>query len=312
MSSHACTPHNNLYQALMVDKRIVQDLLEHYLPASLIEQLALDQVSVEKGSFIDEDLRASASDVLYRVGIKDSDQIGYLYVLAEHQSTPDRLMPFRLIKYTCRILDQFLAQHPNASVLPIVFPMVFYNGQRPYGYSMDFLDLFGPQRELAQSIYAHPFSLIDWSQIPDEELKTHYWSGLMEMLMKHASRGRTEWLIETIVEAFENIFSADTTAYLTIALKYILECEQKMPASEVLKLFNTSKKTEEKMASAMQKLAQQFKEEGILLGREEGLEKGRAEMIRRLLAKLGDVAQVAAFMDLEIQAVERILKEPHN
>ena len=35
----------------------------------------------------------------------------YIYLLLEHQSTPDRLMPFRMLKYICNIIDQHLKTH---------------------------------------------------------------------------------------------------------------------------------------------------------------------------------------------------------
>ena len=52
---------------------------------------------------------------------------GFLYLLVEHQSKADRLMPFRVLEYACRIMRQDLNNGKKS--LPIVIPLVFITGK---------------------------------------------------------------------------------------------------------------------------------------------------------------------------------------
>lgn len=54
-----------------------------------------------------------------------------LYILFEHQSTPDPLMPYRMLRYALRIWDRWLTEHEGARSLPPLLPLVlFHGGQR--------------------------------------------------------------------------------------------------------------------------------------------------------------------------------------
>ena len=83
-------------------------------------QAGLVDVDLQDRSYVDEELEASQSDLLFEVqwqagdGQAGAGQAGagaagsepqrlLLYVLFEHQSTPNRWMRFRLLEYCCRI-----------------------------------------------------------------------------------------------------------------------------------------------------------------------------------------------------------------
>ena len=79
-----------------------------------------------KESYINEQLKLGITDILYSVNI--AQQQGYIYLLVEHQSTADVLMPFRIVKYICAIMDHHLKQTCK-NELPLVVPLAFYHGQ---------------------------------------------------------------------------------------------------------------------------------------------------------------------------------------
>jgi predicted transposase/invertase (TIGR01784 family) len=105
------------------------------------------------------------TDILYAVTILE--KTGYIYLLIEHQSNPEVLMPFRLQQYIFSIMTQHLKQK-TTKVLPLVMPMVFYHGKEKYPYSTDIFQLFGDHSNLAQELFLKPFQLIDLTIIPDE------------------------------------------------------------------------------------------------------------------------------------------------
>lgn len=91
------TPHDAVFKKFLGHPDTARDFLDTYLPASLHELCDLDTLKLEPGSFIEEDLRASYSDVLW--SLKTRTGKGYIYALIEHQSSPDAHMAFRMMRY---------------------------------------------------------------------------------------------------------------------------------------------------------------------------------------------------------------------
>src|SRR5262249_15601627 len=145
------------------------------------DMVDLNSLKLRNGNFIDESLRQKFTDILYSVSIKGRQ--GYIFLLVEHQSTPDEWMPFRIVCYLCRIMQEHIEQ-TQSKTLPIIVPMVFYHGKEPYCYSTDLFDLFGEHKELAKDLFLQPFQLVDVQGIPDETLRERQLLGLMELTLK--------------------------------------------------------------------------------------------------------------------------------
>lgn len=85
---------DGLFKSIMEDKIAAREFLEEYLPANLQLMLDLNKITVEKESYIEDDLKKKFSDVVYSVGIKRTDQDdkqgqqgyekAFVYVLLEH------------------------------------------------------------------------------------------------------------------------------------------------------------------------------------------------------------------------------------
>ena len=89
--------HDGAFKYLMSHPQLARELFEECLPVKVLEIVDLNTLKITKSSFIDEQLKASASDILYSVTMRDQG-LGYLYCLAEHQSTPDKTMALRFLK----------------------------------------------------------------------------------------------------------------------------------------------------------------------------------------------------------------------
>ncbi|MBV7377071.1 Rpn family recombination-promoting nuclease/putative transposase, partial [Klebsiella pneumoniae] len=77
---------------------------------------------------------------------------GYVHVLIEHQSAPDKLMAFRLMRYAIAAMQRHLES--GHKTLPLVIPILFYQGRRsPYPWSMRWLDNFADP-ETASQLYS--------------------------------------------------------------------------------------------------------------------------------------------------------------
>lgn len=95
-------PHDKLFKALTDDPRVAGTLLRERLPAAIAAQLSDDPPEPVEGSFIDEELRGSQSDRLFKVRTRAGGE-AFLYALVEHKSAPDPGLPLQLLGYMLRI-----------------------------------------------------------------------------------------------------------------------------------------------------------------------------------------------------------------
>ncbi len=81
------------------------------------------------------------SDLLYSVAVGGRPTL--LYLLFEHQSTVDPLMPFRLLRFLVRIWERWLGLEENAGarILPAVVPLVLYHGREPWSAATELAEI---------------------------------------------------------------------------------------------------------------------------------------------------------------------------
>ena len=180
-------PHDAFVKGMMSDIRVAKDFFCAHLPPTILEKIKLDTLRIEPCAFVDGTLKTRESDMLYSVQTTEGEP-AYLFCLVEHQSTSDPLMAFRLSYYAMQILDQHIRQHKQEAALPLplVYPVVLYNGKEKFTASRDIFTLFGDHADLAREIFLKPFQLIDVSTIDDEVLRQHQWAGILEWCLRHS------------------------------------------------------------------------------------------------------------------------------
>ncbi|KEY40316.1 ISNCY family transposase (plasmid) [Pantoea agglomerans] len=175
------TPHDATFRQFLTHPDVARDFMELHLPAELRAICDLRTLKLESGSFVEDDLRQYFSDVLY--SLKTTAGEGYVHVLIEHQSSPDKHMAFRLMRYAVAAMQRHLeAGHKK---LPLVIPVLFYTGKRsPYPYSTRWLNEF-EDPALAGKLYSSAFPLVDVTVIPDDEIAGHRSMAALTLLQKH-------------------------------------------------------------------------------------------------------------------------------
>src|SRR5690349_5281835 len=99
MTKNLIKKHDELFKSALSDLSIASEFLNAYLDVDIRSNCDFSTFTVEPGSFVSEELKDSASDILFKVKFNNSDDFAYLYLLVEHQSSPDELMPLRVIEY---------------------------------------------------------------------------------------------------------------------------------------------------------------------------------------------------------------------
>ena len=99
------TPHDSLFRALVSDPERAAALVRDHLPGRIAGLLADSMPVPVDGSFVDEALRGSQSDMLFEVELASGDP-AFVYVLAEHKSHADPGTPLQLARYMLRIWER--------------------------------------------------------------------------------------------------------------------------------------------------------------------------------------------------------------
>lgn len=167
------SPHDAVFRRVLGEPANAASQLRAVLPAALVGRLDLDRLARVSGSFVDATLRWRHSDLLFTVPMQDRDAL--VYVLVEHQSSEDPLMPFRMLRYVLRIWDRYLADHPDVTRLPVVIPLVVHHNRRPWTGSTQVLDLLDLDPALTDGLQEYlprfRFVLDDLTAVDEQALR---------------------------------------------------------------------------------------------------------------------------------------------
>ncbi|MFE8117196.1 Rpn family recombination-promoting nuclease/putative transposase [Brenneria goodwinii] len=268
--------HDALFKQYLSNIDVARDFLAIHLPKYISEICDFDTLRLEATSFTDETLRTRMSDMLY--SLQTQQGAAYIYCLIEHQSTPDRLMGFRLLRYCMNAMQLHLSQGNKS--LPLVVPLLFYHGsQTPYPYSLRWFDHFD-HPPLAEKVYGQPFPLVDLSVIPDDEIKTHRKIALLELVQKHI---RQRDLLE-LVQDFGLLFNqwAPPPELRKALLIYIIKSGNTRSVQHFAQVL-TEKLPQHR--EEIMTIAQQLEQIGFKKGMRQGIEKGMEKGIEKGMEK---------------------------
>ncbi|MCZ4674785.1 Rpn family recombination-promoting nuclease/putative transposase [Citrobacter sedlakii] len=288
--SNTSTPHDAVFKTFLRHPDTARDFLDIHLPASLRSLCDLQTLKLEPTSFIEDNLRAYYSDVLWSVQTDEGE--GYIYVVIEHQSTPDAHMAFRLMRYAIAAMQQHLdAGHKR---LPLVVPMLFYHGaESPYPFSLNWLDDFADPA-LARELYSAAFPLVDITVIPDDEIMQHRRMAVLELVQKHIRRrdllGLVEQLASLLVTGCANdrqlkaLFNylQRQHGYTPRFSVFLEEMAQRVPQHKE-RLMTVAERFRN---AILRKGIRQGMEQGKQEGKQEGLAEGQRAAARRIAAMM--------------------------
>jgi hypothetical protein len=158
----------------------VADVLRCRTP-QVARRIDLSRLAVEPETFVAPGFTQLESDVLLRAPVRKPSDAGELievFVLLEHQSEPDKLMVFRVLRYVILIYERQMANwlqtHPNLRDFCFhpVLPIVFYWGARtwqelePMAAVVHHGKLFGRQLPALEPIF------LDLARIDAEDLRS--------------------------------------------------------------------------------------------------------------------------------------------
>jgi len=284
-------PHDSSFKGAMQDLRVAKEFFTHYLPENIQRLISLGTLELQNSTYIDRDLHATASDVLYRVELADELKApAFLYVLIEAQTNPDKWLPFRMLGYVVQIIQQHIKQQKAVvDKLPLVFPVIFYTGKDKYHHPVNTLDLFH-YPALAKHMLIGQYKLIDLKNLDDDVLLTHQWTGLLELFLKHAKTRDAVNLVIMAQQLIKSLLQLGANNYVSSMLKYLISEGEvddvdtfiNILRHEVIEPFT---EMEGEVMTIAEQLKQKGRQEGMQQGVQQGMQKKAEEITLRMHAQ---------------------------
>jgi predicted transposase/invertase (TIGR01784 family) len=287
------TPHDALLRGVFSHPEHAAGMIRHMMRRSLAARFDWSTLRLVSGSFVDAALRHRHSDVLYTVKC-DGKEV-FLYLLLEHQSTDDPLMPYRLLVYVVRIWERYVRENPKSKRLPAIVPMVVHHSREGWTSPTSFQALIDLPEDVLRVLGPHmpdfTFLLDDLRATSDASLRRRAMSMLGRLALfclRHSSEpGQIVQRLARWVELVRGIRAAPGgKEALELIWRYVLVISEPAEPEELVDqlLLVVGEEGKEEIVTAGEKLM------------ERGRNAERREMLLELLRKrFGTVtAQVEA------------------
>ena len=269
-----------LFKSVLEDKIAATEFLEAYLPDNVKNMLDLSTISIERESYVEDDLKRRLSDIVYSIKYKDDPkEKAFVFCLAEHQSTPDYWIALRLFKYMLLLCERHKKKKDK---LPLVVPLVLYNGKTEYTAPKSFWELFY-NPDMAKSIISDNYQLIDLQSMSDDEIKSKPHLGMFNFFMKHIhQQNMLELWQQFLTEFTQSILIDKEQGYIYIKkLLWYTSSKVATEKTDELNKLILSHLPDDEGEKIMRTIADSYIDEGLEKGIEKGmvlgLEKGKAE-----------------------------------
>jgi hypothetical protein len=205
----ASSQHDRFFRALMERPGVAGAFLRERLPREIADQLVGDPVLVE-GSFVDEEMRASQCDRLYREA--------FVYCLIEHKSTPDGKVALQLLRYMVRIWER---EGRGNGLLPAIYPLVVYHGRPKWRVPLRFSAMLAAPEEAKRHLLDFPFGLLDLGQVGDQELSRERELRAGLTVLKYSMRVTSENIEEVILRVLSQVRGASDELF-GLVVRYMI------------------------------------------------------------------------------------------
>ena len=165
--------HDVSYRILFSHRTLVESLIRGFLPAEWSEGLdfsTLEPVSEAHGT---QDWSLRFNDCVWRLRWREDGRWVYVYLMLEFQSTDETFMAVRILSYVGLLYEHLVKALSLRSddTLPLVVPVVIYNGESPWSAATELFDLMAPAPPgMAEVLPRLRYIVLDARHMPLAEL----------------------------------------------------------------------------------------------------------------------------------------------
>ena len=260
---------------------------------ALNTQLEVQDIEKYNSSFINKVFQNREADIVYK--IKDRS----IFILIEHQTKVDYLMPYRILEYEVAIMQSAIDLDKiknKESKIPLVIPIVLYTGNKKWN-AKKYLEENQEKIEGIENGLGN-YNLIDINELTEKDLLEDK-SFISKMMLIEKSKN-TENIVE-ILEKIVKITKEEDKETLRRIISIILE--EKIGITKAKELIEKMEGDEGNMLAVVDMIRrenQMYIEIGKKEGKIEGKKEGKKEGVKQ-----GELKE-------KIKIVTNMLKEKFN
>ncbi|EFI35483.1 putative transposase YhgA family protein [Desulfonatronospira thiodismutans ASO3-1] len=224
MSKKIPNAHDLCFKSFFSREEFVRDFIQYYLPEEVKKHLDLTIIEIDMEGYLSEEFKEFYSDVVAKVYFKDRIHELELYFLFEHKSKPYRFTILQTLNYQVQKWMRLLVDGKLDQYLPIIVPVVIYNGYKGWNFSVQFEDLFQlPSEHFKDFIPQFRHILHDIGQMDEASFKTTTIMEIFHLLLKYIYYPELDTKIHEIYDLLEKFPDNDKlTDYLFIIVRYVM------------------------------------------------------------------------------------------
>lgn len=268
-------PHDKFFKENFSQLEIIRDFLRNYLSQDIRELLNLDQITLQKDSFIDNEFQEHFSDLLFLVPTNGGGE-AYVYLLFEHKSYHDSWVALQLLRYMVRIWERD-AKDVKAVSLRWIIPIVIYHGEQKWSVSTEFAALFPDYEALQAYLPNFKYLIYDLPRYKDEEIIGEFKLRMAIWILKYIFNPELLDKIKKAISIYaESNRDMNTEEFLKTVLLYMISASNKIQHKDLEKEL---KKQLQYIGAEniMMTLAEHYRQEGLQEGWQKGKEEGKQE-----------------------------------
>ena len=278
--------HDNAYKNIFSHPQVVADLLTGFVAQDWVRAVDLATLDKCSGSYVSDDLRDRQDDIVWRV--RRGDEVAYVYLLLEFQSSADAWMALRVMVYV-GLLYQDLIKTGEACApgrLPAVFPIVIYNGDPAWAAHRDVAELIEP---LPGGLTAYRpslrYHLLDEGRV--QSLAADNTVADLIEIESAAEREQMQTVVERLIKRLAGPQNTELRRALAVWIRRVIA--QRLPPQAKLPPVTELSEVQAMLSRNVirwdVRAMEKGRQEGLMEGRQEGLMEGRSELARSTLER---------------------------
>ena len=267
-------PHDKYFRRVFTNTADAASLLRAYVPEAVARTVRWATLDLLPARFVSSEWHDSESDLLFSVEQEPDAAPVLLYVLLEHQSSPDRWIRLRVLNYCVQVWERWRQTHKDERPLPLIVPLVLYHGAQPWQHEREFAELFTDAAPEWRWVPRFEHLLVDLAQQSAESVPGAPAARLAQVAMMAAFRQAREELLESATRLMGELYRAMGFDEVTKHVEYVLATQP----DEYRSVFvDALRRNVPGRGGDVMNYVEQLIERGRREGRQEGHQKGRQE-----------------------------------
>ena len=262
---------------------------------ALNTQLEVQDIEKYNSSFINKVFQNREADIVYK--IKDRS----IFILIEHQTKVDYLMPYRILEYEVAIMQSAIDLDKiknKESKIPLVISIVLYTGNKKWN-AKKYLEENQEKIEEIENGLGN-YNLIDINELTEKELLEDN-SFISKMMLIEKSKN-TENIVE-ILEKIVKITKEEDKDTLRRTISIILE--EKIGITKAKELIEKMEGDEGNMLAVVDMIRRE-NQMYIEIGKKEGELKEKIKIVTNMLKEKFNIETIQKITGINKEEIEKI------